>query len=398
MTPHQASSPLHTLHELTQHLGEASEQELEMMLAHANALLHTEIGIISRIHGEVYHVFAVDAEGADLEGGEEFDLGSTYCSMTLAADDVVAIAHMAISEHARHPCYEAFGLETYIGAPLVVNGALFGTLNFSASTPRETPWDERDVLVMRLLAKMVCAALERRAIEQRLRDALDEQERLTEELTRFAALISHNMRTPLRNMRQLSEWIVEDEQERLSEEGRHNLMLLRERGQLGEQLVDELSAYARAGLREETRCAILAHEVVRETFLLAGHDDITLDLTTDTHRRVVVEKAALKTALMHLLNWAGEDAEERVEVYVMHHHDAPARLRVDIIYTGAPLEHISGEVSDHLIEVPSVSRRPRTGMALAARCAATHQGSVQIVHADATKTHLRLEWPIAPSR
>nr|WP_314902123.1 response regulator [uncultured Deefgea sp.] len=119
------------------------------------------MGIISRIEGDKYQIAVQTSPPDTLQDGMEFSLGETYCSLASAANDVVAITHMAESEYAGHPCYLAFGLECYIGAPLMLAGQRIGTLNFSSSQPHPTAFDEVDHEFIRLLASWVGAVLER---------------------------------------------------------------------------------------------------------------------------------------------------------------------------------------------------------------------------------------------
>ena len=94
-------------------------REAREALSIATEHLGLEIGIVSEIIDGVYTVVAhVAPEGAPLHDGQQFDLGETYCAITLSADDLVTIDEMAKSEHSGHPCYAAFELESYIGIPL----------------------------------------------------------------------------------------------------------------------------------------------------------------------------------------------------------------------------------------------------------------------------------------
>jgi diguanylate cyclase (GGDEF)-like protein/PAS domain S-box-containing protein len=101
-------------------------------------------GIISRIVEDRYSVIYVECPSGEIAVGASFDLGETYCAHTLKADKPIAIAHTKQSALAHHPCYEKFQLETYIGAPLLVDGERYGTINFTHSEPRERSFSQTE--------------------------------------------------------------------------------------------------------------------------------------------------------------------------------------------------------------------------------------------------------------
>ena len=122
--------------------------------------LKLELGIVSRVESKQYQIIAYNApDDSELEAGQQFPLGETYCEIVLSADEVIAIHNMASSEYREHPCYDAFGLESYIGLPIEVNGERFGTLNFSSATARNEPFKETEKQFLRLLARWVSTTL-----------------------------------------------------------------------------------------------------------------------------------------------------------------------------------------------------------------------------------------------
>ena len=85
-------------------------------------LLGLDVGIVSNIEGDVYTVRNVYAPAGGLHCGQQFDVGTTYCSITLQnAADVLSIPQMSKSKHADHPCFRKFQLECYLGIGLDVN-------------------------------------------------------------------------------------------------------------------------------------------------------------------------------------------------------------------------------------------------------------------------------------
>lgn len=189
------------------------EEDLERALALAANFFGLSIGIVSRVEEDEYIVERVhQPEGAGIQVGQTFALGNTYCAITLQADDVVAIDDMRSSEYNEHPCYEAFRLESYLGAPLRVDGELYGTLNFSSPDARPRRWTETDCDLVRLLAFWVESAISRARMNGCLTDVvrqLDQTNRdlreRNEDLDFYARHASHDLQSPLKNILALME-------------------------------------------------------------------------------------------------------------------------------------------------------------------------------------------------
>ena len=192
---------------LTPNSGDLSA-DLQRALELATGFFGLAIGIVSRVKGDSYMVECVhQPEGAGIEVGQAFSLGSTYCAITLQADDVVSIDDMRTSAYSEHPCYEAFRLESYLGAPIRVDGELYGTLNFSSPDARPRRWSETDRDLVRLLALWVESAISRDRLNQRLGDVIRqlgqsnrELRERNEDLDFYAQHASHDLQAPLKNI------------------------------------------------------------------------------------------------------------------------------------------------------------------------------------------------------
>ena len=132
-------------------------QQLDRILSAGLEFLGLDVAILSHVENKVYTV--ENFVGGGLTKGQQFSLGDTYCAITTKKQEIVAIHHMKMSEYFRHPCYEAFKLETYIGVPTILNGSLYGTVNFSSSTPREEPFTIEQQRFVQLIGESVNWAL-----------------------------------------------------------------------------------------------------------------------------------------------------------------------------------------------------------------------------------------------
>ncbi len=114
-----------------------------------------EMGIISEIRDADYIVRHAISPDNSLLSGTTFNLADTYCVHTLGTNQALSFYHAGNSHIAQHPCYLNFGLESYIGAPLLVEGKRFGTINFSASAPRNQPFSAEEHDFIEILSHWV---------------------------------------------------------------------------------------------------------------------------------------------------------------------------------------------------------------------------------------------------
>lgn len=83
--------------------------------------------------------------------------------------------------------------------------------------------------------------------DERLSDLVSELKRSNAELDEFAYIASHDLKSPLRGIKNLASWIAEDAEETLPDSSKAHLAKLQTRVMRMEQLLEDLLAYSRAG-------------------------------------------------------------------------------------------------------------------------------------------------------
>ena len=184
---------LQLLYQITSQSKKDLNDQLDNALELTTKLLGMEIGIISSISKEsmTYTIRNFFPEDSGLSLGQTFDLGNTYCSITLESDDVVAINHMKESAYERHPCYNTFSLEAYIGIPIIINRELYGTINFSSPNPKKGGFVPSDFTLMKLLSEWVAATIKRARIVKALKEKNERLELISRNSADLICL--HNM-------------------------------------------------------------------------------------------------------------------------------------------------------------------------------------------------------------
>ncbi|CCQ37631.1 receiver/sensor box histidine kinase [Natronomonas moolapensis 8.8.11] len=113
------------------------------------------------------------ASGSGLaEAGAERALSETFCAATVETEGVLDVSATELPDDSDHRSgLEQWGIGYYVGAKLVVDGELFGTVCFVDRDPHERSLTEDERALVELLAQCVSHVIER-AADRRERDAI----------------------------------------------------------------------------------------------------------------------------------------------------------------------------------------------------------------------------------
>jgi signal transduction histidine kinase/CheY-like chemotaxis protein len=196
----EQSERLQMLYATVSTAGLTLDEQINAMLSKGCEFLRMEIGKVSRIDREAgtnTFVYTHCAPGLSVKPGTVVPLHDTFCSIAMASPAPIALSHVGLSEYRTHACYAFSRFESYIATPLYVSGAVYGTVNFAARTPRQHPFSERDIELVRLITSWIGVTIERVLAQQELNVAKDAAEGASRAKSVFVANMSHEIRTPL---------------------------------------------------------------------------------------------------------------------------------------------------------------------------------------------------------
>ena len=124
--------------------------------------------------------------------------------------------------------------------------------------------------------------LERRVIERTV-----QLESANAELQSFAYVVSHDLKAPLRGIRQLTDWLSSDYADKLDDEGREMLHLVTTRAERLQQLIDGILDYSRIGRDSRAEEWVELDSLVRDTIELLSPPE-HIQVTVDTELPVVM--------------------------------------------------------------------------------------------------------------
>jgi len=107
-------------------------------------------------------------------------------------------------------------------------------------------------------------------IEQRQQKLVEELESVNHELKDFAYIISHDLKAPLRGITTLADWISSDYEEKLNDQGKEQLRLLRERVSRMHNMIEGVLQYSRVGRIREKKILVDLNVLIGEVIDTIG--------------------------------------------------------------------------------------------------------------------------------
>ncbi len=103
---------------------------------------------------------------------------------------------------------------------------------------------------------------ERKRAEQRQAGLIREVENINHELNEFASIVSHDLKAPLRGIKNLAHWITTDHADKLGASGREQISLLSSQVDWMHQLIEGVLEYSRVGRIKEEKVWVNLNELV----------------------------------------------------------------------------------------------------------------------------------------
>jgi PAS domain S-box-containing protein len=334
---------LQALNEIATIKGLNPRETLRQALRLASEHLHLEYAIISHIEpaADRYRIEVQVCPDGLLNDNQEFPLGDTFCAEIIRRDDLFQLVNAGQSAYCEHPSFRDFKLASYLGAPIRVDGTLYGTINFSSRQQRDHDFDPSDIEFILLLARWASTLLERMRAHEQLDKARAAAEAASIAKGSFLANMSHEIRTPMNGVIGMADLLLatplNDEQRDYAETIRHSAD-----GLLG--LINDVLDFSKveAGKLEVERIPFAPAEVLHDTLALLGHSasvkEITLAGAIDpaVPARLIGDPGRLRQILINLVGNAVKfTSTGSVHVHFAGQPDAgKLRLQISVTDTG----------------------------------------------------------------
>jgi signal transduction histidine kinase len=237
------------------------------LLSFGRTYLDVQAGFLTEVSDGAQLIVEASGDHELLQPGKSCPLSKAYCRKTIEQEDALTVQHAALEGWENDAAYEEFGLESYIGAKVIVEGDVYGTFCFADEEPRRDPFTDQEEVFVELMAEWVSYELyQKRAAEH--------MEKQRDQLEEFASVVSHDLRNPLGVVQGYLDLAEETGDPEHFDRCRNALERM-------EALIDDLLLLAREGESIAETESIELAEMTNDCWEFVPTEDATLEVDGD---------------------------------------------------------------------------------------------------------------------
>lgn len=231
----------------------------------------------------------------------------------------------------------------------------------------------------RLFTGILHDLTERHRAEQRQAELIQDLQTANDELKSFAYVVSHDLKAPLRGVSSLADWLLSDYADKLDDQGREFLALMKGRVSRMDALIDGILEYSRIGRVQQTRVEVDLNELLADVLqLLAPPPEVTVSVDGRLPT-VVGERVRLQQVFQNLIGNAIRHRERPTLRVQVRCADAGSDWQFSVVDDGPGIEPRHHERVFQLFQVLTPRDKKEgtgVGLALVKKIVELHGGRV----------------------
>lgn len=155
--------------------------------------------------------------------------------------------------------------------------------------------------------------------ERQLNNTLKQLQISNEELERFAYIASHDLKSPLKGIQAVTDWLIEDLGDDISEESKNYFSMLKKRTYRMEKLLNDILEYSRLNRKEQPSESVTAKDLlceIKELINLPPEMAIIIDPQLE---KTIVHRMPIRQVFDNLINNA-----------IKHHDKAQGEIKISV--------------------------------------------------------------------
>ena len=310
-----------TLYEVAADTERSFEEKLQALFELGCERFDLELGGMARVESDtdLFEVETVSGDHDHLEPGAQAALSETYCRVLDTDGETAGITDPVGEGLDDILAYEEFGVNSYLGTRIGIDGDSDRTLFFVSSEPRDAAFSEAERVFHHLMGQWVKYELEHHQREQALEETVDQLQQSNDRLKQFAYAASHDLQEPLRMVSSYVQLLESQYADELDEEAREYIDFAVDGADRMRAMVDDLLAYSRVeqsdGEFEPVECDFVLERVVDD--LQVQMEENGAEVTVESLPTVAADCEQLEQLFRNLVSngikYSGDDPP-RVEV------------------------------------------------------------------------------------
>jgi two-component system sensor kinase FixL len=222
---------------------------------------------------------------------------------------------------------------------------------------------------------------EKKRADETRQQLLKDLEASNEELSNYAHIVSHDLKSPLRAIGMLSELLLQENKEALGESGRNYFNLIIENVRRMHGLIDGVLKYSRVGRERETRVMVDLNEVVMQI-----SENMQLENKVEVHLlnrlpEVYCEPVRITQVFQNLIDNAVKFMDKPIGIIEISSRDAGNHWRISVADNGPGIEKRYFEKIFQIFQTISSQNEPASsgvGLSIVKKIIDLYQGKIWV--------------------
>ncbi|WP_265107896.1 MEDS domain-containing protein [Halosolutus halophilus] len=328
------------------------EEKLDSVFELGCEWFDLELGALNRVDPEDdrLRVEYINGEHEYYKPGAEYPLSQTYCIAAADIKEAASVSDPTEEGFDDLEVYEEFGVETYLGTYIPIEGGVDRTFAFIASDSRVDPFSEDDRAYLELMAQWVKYELEHQQHHQELEETVTKLQQSNDRLKQFAYAASHDLQEPLRMVSSYLQLLENRYKDDLDEQAQEYIDFAVDGADRMRAMVSDLLSFSRVEQADEefepVECDVVLGQVIDDIQVQIEENDA--EITIGSLPTVLADSEQLEQLFNNLVSNAikyNDSDPPRVEIDA---EERPDRWKFTVADNGIGIDP---DKTDQIFEV-----------------------------------------------